>query len=906
MKQLLLTTFTIISFLTISLNGFSQTLFQKTYGYPKNDYAGSGQTSGVIETRMEHFIKLNDNRFLLVGSGAPTDTVTGAPLIAQEGQISCVDSLGQLVWTKTYGDYDTKNRDEKFTFGKLCKNGEVLVAGFEQPDPGISPGIYQNCYLIRINASNGNLIWSKSFGTDNYYDYIYSLSEDTDGNIYTLGTSNKTSGTYDFRSFVAKLDASGNLLWRKFYTLPNNTTDAPWFSSSVVLSGGELLIGGYASINNNGFNNATILLKLDTSGNVVWSNKYLSDEPKSSLLSQNIVQLSNNEFFLYGIANNKYAGVMKIDSSGSILWTKKTDDKLSPKGAYGHSKGLIISQDKQHLYMIGELSLSKITINGESMLWARQYGGCQTEQLGDVVEGANSTLYFAGWTKSYGQSFQWNWSTGYFVRTDTAGYSSCFQDDMITGLSDFPQVKSSQAFNVSNDNVSAVDYSITVGRYNLFDSLICSSQNPEKIEFKAKDTLLTCPGMCTDFIDLSITDLSLSTSDIWFYPSPTADSTDLIWIPTKKYKWLFPGATPNSGTDTLPNPTNVCYNTEGKFDVTMILTHGCKIDTVFLKDYIHVTSTPVLAITGDSNFCDGGIAQLVVSGAKDYSWSPTAGIDKPTNDTIIASPSTTTTYTVTGTAGVSCTATKTVTVTVGSPVTADAGTNDTICLGESATLTGAGGQTFTWSSNQTTRTISVSPTTTTDYIFTAIDGDCKDADTVEVVVNDAPAVTLTNDSQVAQGESVSIEATGGGTYQWSPFTSLSCTDCASPTATPDQTTNYCVTVTSENGCKTEKCVNITIKYNCGEVFVPNSFSPNGDGNNDQLEVKVNANCVQEYSFQVFDRWGELVFMTEKITESWDGKYKGKELDNAVFVYHLKTKLVDGTIIDKKGNVSIIK
>ena len=94
---------------------------------------------------------------------------------------------------------------------------------------------------------------------------------------------------------------------------------------------------------------------------------------------------------------------------------------------------------------------------------------------------------------------------------------------------------------------------------------------------------------------------------------------------------------------------------------------------------------------------------------------------------------------------------------------------------------------------------------------------------------------------------------------------------------------------------------------CGELFVPNGFSPNGDGKNDLLEVYINKACVTNFSFLIFDRWGEKVFESTNINTSWDGTYKGKALDNAVFVYDLKIVLINiDSDITKKGNVSIIK
>jgi len=92
-----------------------------------------------------------------------------------------------------------------------------------------------------------------------------------------------------------------------------------------------------------------------------------------------------------------------------------------------------------------------------------------------------------------------------------------------------------------------------------------------------------------------------------------------------------------------------------------------------------------------------------------------------------------------------------------------------------------------------------------------------------------------------------------------------------------------------------------------ELFIPNAFSPNNDGHNDRLRVLGNANKIE---FKVFDRWGEMVYSYTggemSAGTGWDGTYKGKQLDNAVFVYFAKVTLPDGKEVEMKGNVSLIK
>ena len=98
-----------------------------------------------------------------------------------------------------------------------------------------------------------------------------------------------------------------------------------------------------------------------------------------------------------------------------------------------------------------------------------------------------------------------------------------------------------------------------------------------------------------------------------------------------------------------------------------------------------------------------------------------------------------------------------------------------------------------------------------------------------------------------------------------------------------------------------KCDTARIVLN--EIFVPQAFSPNNDGNNDILYVR---GSIKEFSFSVFNRWGEVVFKTENQNTGWDGTYKGKELNAGVYVFFLSGQDLLGNSFNKKGNITLVK
>ena len=88
------------------------------------------------------------------------------------------------------------------------------------------------------------------------------------------------------------------------------------------------------------------------------------------------------------------------------------------------------------------------------------------------------------------------------------------------------------------------------------------------------------------------------------------------------------------------------------------------------------------------------------------------------------------------------------------------------------------------------------------------------------------------------------------------------------------------------------------------VWIPNSFSPNSDGANDQFMIYTTG--ITELEVLIFNRWGELMYQWNSLTGSWDGKYKGQAVEEDVYVYVVKAKGIDNVIYHKTGHLSLIR
>lgn len=144
-------------------------------------------------------------------------------------------------------------------------------------------------------------------------------------------------------------------------------------------------------------------------------------------------------------------------------------------------------------------------------------------------------------------------------------------------------------------------------------------------------------------------------------------------------------------------------------------------------------------------------------------------------------------------------------------------------------------------------------------------------------------------------------------YNWMVDTTLSDYFIHNPTAKPRQTTWYIVSATNQYGCTTKDSVLVPIKPPiCGlpTVFIPNAFSPDGDGYNDVLMI--NGNNITEVTMSIYNRWGQKVFETNDQAIGWNGTFKGKELPPDVYGYYLRCVCDDGSELFTKGNITLLK
>lgn len=253
--------------------------------------------------------------------------------------------------------------------------------------------------------------------------------------------------------------------------------------------------------------------------------------------------------------------------------------------------------------------------------------------------------------------------------------------------------------------------------------------------------------------------------------------------------------------------------------IVSVQTSVCGYDTiyVFIDD-----NDPVIAVAfGDTSICGGQGGPVPIwaegtggSGSYLYSWDNGAG----TLDSTMVNPVVTTTYTVTITDSLCLGSTDMAQVTVFAeplPV-ADAGPDVPYCVGETVTLTASGANSYEWYSLpgntliDTTASITVSPTGNMSYYVYAHNNGCYDYDTVNVTEGVPPPADAGVDTAMCGGDNVTLGASGGVSYVWSPTTGLSDPNIANPVASPSSTTTYTVTVADAAGCTNSDAMILTV------------------------------------------------------------------------------------------------
>lgn len=334
------------------------------------------------------------------------------------------------------------------------------------------------------------------------------------------------------------------------------------------------------------------------------------------------------------------------------------------------------------------------------------------------------------------------------------------------------------------------------------------------------------------------------------------------------------------------------------------------------EDTVNITIVPgpeITALPADTSACMGSVIQLNASGGLNYKWTPSLHLSADNVPDPVATLMAPSTYIVQGTDNKGCIGYDTVRLTLkeGTHITASSSRSQA-CPGDTIQLSASGGKSYTWSPAAGLSADNVSdPVATVSgrvyYVVTGKDSiGCLGTDTVLIEAFPVQPITASseNASFNCNNPEVTLRASGGESYSWSPAVYCENPNAAITVVRPPHNTVFTVSSIDKNGCIASDTIAVVFTGQ-SEVKVPNAFSPNGDQINDQIRPLIVCNFILK-EFAIYSRWGELLYRTNDGNKGWDGTFNGQKMNSDVYYYYVKG--VDHT--DKevlfKGDIMLLR
>ncbi len=366
---------------------------------------------------------------------------------------------------------------------------------------------------------------------------------------------------------------------------------------------------------------------------------------------------------------------------------------------------------------------------------------------------------------------------------------------------------------------------------------------------------------------------------------------------------------------TIPDPF-VSPDITTDYIVQLTDPFGCSgFDTIRINVVDRVTQS----LVPDTTICrTDPIILRLNSDALYFQWTETPAGGNTLSSTTIKNPTATplvnTTYHVVGSIG-KCIAQNDIAVKVVPYPLANAGPDQVICPGGSAQLNATGGSIYFWSpaaflnNRNIPNPISVNPTASIRYIVSVSDvlGCPKSVrDTMIVTVDRITADAGPSDTSVVLGQPLLLHATGSNHYLWSPATWLNNIAISTPVSLPQNDITYKVRVSNDVGCFDEDTIRVHVYFIEPGFYVPNAFTPNGDGKNDRFRpIAIGMKSVD--IFRVYNRWGQLLYASSDMNGAgWDGTFRSKGQDPDTYVWYAEGTDYKNNKVRKRGYVILVR
>ncbi len=385
-----------------------------------------------------------------------------------------------------------------------------------------------------------------------------------------------------------------------------------------------------------------------------------------------------------------------------------------------------------------------------------------------------------------------------------------------------------------------------------------------------------------------------------------------VTVDFDSYVWIRPDGTNFAGTSIVATGPQV-YKLVGRNSQT-----GCSDTLEVTPSFVPIPDAPV--VTPPPSICQGSTIPTAVASGSNIEWYSDAGLTNqlttgpaftPTYAQLTPNGNTTFYVTQSTNGGCKSAATPVVFRLINAPVV-NLGPDRNVCPGAEVTLNATvtnPGAVYAWSNGQTTPTLVVTSAGT--YIVAVTAGTCTVRDTVVVTYLQSPTVNIQRREVplcLADGIATATLDAGPGqnyTYEWRAV--------GNPAIIGGQRTLVVndlgvYTVTVDNGSTCPGIDTVRVVNKCEpRVEIPNAFTPNGDGKNDQLDVF--SDYVTDFKLLIFNRWGEVIFATDSPENRWDGTYRGQQAPPGTYTWKLEYRAVyytDRPKVELQGGVLLLR
>ncbi|MDG2331752.1 MAG: gliding motility-associated C-terminal domain-containing protein, partial [Flavobacteriales bacterium] len=833
-------------------------------------------------------------------SSADFPTTSGAPQTTYGGGSSdgCAfrlnTTLNTLEWSTFIGG---SNEDSGYGIQLNSVGDMYITGGTASADLNIAASAHHPAhaggidgYLVRYDAAGTTLFSSTFIGTP-AYDQSYFVQVDMNDDIYVIG---QTEGSYPVSPACYNNPNSGQFIQK--YTA--NLTSSIWStvigtgSGQVDFSPSAFLVNDCGLIYISGWGGAlaglstyqadfstTIGLPITTGTgpNAAFQSTTDGNDFYLMVLNMDAASILYATFFGGGISSEHVdGGTSRFDKNGIVYQAVcagcggNSDFPTTP-GAWSNTNNSTNCNLGVFKFGVGNINTSisipqpYVCIPNSYQFFNNSIGGNQ--YYWDFGDGDSSNLFEPSHDYLDTGSF-----TVTLIVSDTTG---CILSDTAQIEIEVFQIDTAsiQTPNVlcPGDSVQLVAQGGLTYQW-LPSTFLSDSTSAQPFAFPpiTTDYMVIASDSCG--IDTAYTTVQVYTTS-W---TISEDTTICGGVPTQlsatggvTYSWEPSALLIGANT---ANPTIITFDTT---EVTVEITSpdGCiSRDTLFVNT---ITGAPVPILSADTNVCLGDTITITAGGVATSEFiSPS--VTDPFDSSQEVFPIANTIYVVsfTNQCGTVFDSIEISILTI-EPITSP---DTLICIGDTVNLWVSGGEIYSWEPSETlafpdSSNTSAWPVVPTTYMVNVIGTNgCEKEVSASVGIYPDPETDAGNDQYITYGAETQLfaQVPAGSSIYWTSTDTLICPTCIDPVIFPTQTTAYILTIADANGCTSSDTVVI---YLDGSLYVPNAFTPNGDGNNDFFAIQ--GLEIVKFQVRIFDRWGLQLFYSDNISDHWNGIYKGE-------------------------------